>query len=118
MSTDNSSGDLGPDMPADQGLVTQMRALGVIYAGWVALDDGCGFSVDDAAGLRFSDDPTRLAEFVQMGVRLRQAVADGHAEEIGEPDEDGYRQLRLTDAGLAVLDAAAAALYDRPTPPA
>lgn len=100
------SGNVLDGRPADQGLVTQARALGVIYQGWAALDDGCGFAIDHAAGLRWSDDPIQLAEFVQMGARLRQAVTDGHAELIGEPDRDGYRQLRLTDAGMAVLDQA------------
>lgn len=97
-----------PPLPADEGVVTQLRALGVLYNGWVQCGPNGHFAFDDAAGVGWHGDQYDEAEMSQMGMRLDQAIADGHAERIGEPDEDGYRQLRLTDAGIAVLDQAVA----------
>lgn len=94
--------------PNDEELVTQLRALGVIYGGWVELGPNGHYGFDDAAGLRPMSHPLYRSELAQISARLDQALADGHAELFGEPDEDGYRQLRLTDAGIGVLDDAAA----------
>ena len=49
-------------------------------------------------------DPANDAACVQMLIRLAGAVADGYAEEVGEPDEDGNRLLHITPAGIARLD--------------
>lgn len=89
---------------SDETLVTQLRALGVIYAGWARLLPDVGYIVDAAAGMRPTSDPLHGVEDLQMWAQLELAVETGHAELIGEPDEHSYRQLRLTDAGIAVLD--------------
>lgn len=93
--------DVRDEMPPDQGLVTEAQALALIAAGGVRLGEGCSYSVDN----ELLPDGVELIgpAGVQLMARLYGAVDDGYAECVGDPDEDGDRQLAITPAGALRL---------------
>jgi len=93
-----------PNLPPDQGLVTEGGALTIIDAGAARLGPD-GFTIAESqtpwTDAGSGDD---AAAQVQMYLRLAAAVEDGYAEIVGEPDDDGHQLLKITPAGIARLE--------------